>query len=51
MENEMISISKKEYKELLEDSIFLSFLQEAGVDNWDGYSEACKLEEEYLKEM
>jgi len=27
----------KEYKSLLEDAKFLQCLENAGVDNWDGY--------------
>jgi|WetSurMetagenome_2_1015567.scaffolds.fasta_scaffold341278_3 hypothetical protein len=42
MENdkEMIEISKEEYKHLLEDSKMLSALEQAGVDNWEGYDDA-----------
>lgn len=32
-----ITISKREYLELLDDSKFLNCLRNAGVDNWDGY--------------
>jgi hypothetical protein len=41
-----VTISKEEYESLLEDSQFLAALRAAGVDNWDGYSEAF----EYLDE-
>ena len=37
MNKETITISKQVYDELLEDSHFLQCLQDAGVDNWDGY--------------
>lgn len=37
---EMVTISKKEYDRLVEDSEFLSFLDGHGVDNWEGYDEA-----------
>jgi hypothetical protein len=40
---ETVTISKKEYESLLEDSEFLSALQGAGVDNWDGYDYAIEL--------
>lgn len=45
--SEMTTISKEEYDELSDDSLFLSCLRGAGVDNWDGYSFA---QEEYQKE-
>lgn len=32
---EMITITKKEYDELLDDSRLLNFLRNAGVDNWE----------------
>lgn len=37
---EQISISKSEYDSLVKDSIILSYLEQFGVDNWDGYGEA-----------
>ena len=45
MENdeEMVKISKEEYKHLLEDSDTLSALEEAGVDNWEGYDDAMDI--------
>ena len=36
--NEMITVSRKEYDQLIEDSIFLEHLHANGVDNWEGYS-------------
>ena len=42
-----ITISKKEYEELLEDQKLLQCLQGAGVDNWDGYDYAMEM----MKEM
>jgi len=39
----MITITKSEYKELLDQVRFLNCLEAAGVDNWDG----C----EYAQEM
>lgn len=36
----MISITEKEYVDLIVDSEKLSLLEGAGVDNWEGYSEA-----------
>lgn len=47
MENqEMVTITKKEYEELLNDSAFLSCLEACGVDNWSGYSDARQMLEE-----
>lgn len=37
---ETVTISKKEYDDLLADSKFLSLLEMFGVDNWEGYDEA-----------
>ena len=39
---ETVTISKKEYESLLEDSEKLSALEAAGVDNWEGYD--CAIE-------
>lgn len=41
-----ITITKKEYTELLEDQWLLVCLQSAGVDNWPGYDEAMRMAEE-----
>lgn len=43
---ETITISKKEYQRLINDSAFLSCLQSAGVDNWEGYDLAVELMQE-----
>jgi len=43
---DMVTITKKEYESLLEDSNWLNALENAGVDNWDGYSFAQELLEE-----
>lgn len=42
-DHETVTISKEHYDELIEDQAFLSCLQAAGVDNWDGYSEAQEM--------
>ena len=42
MDETMVTISKKEYEELQRDRDYLFALQEAGVDNWEGYSEAMR---------
>ncbi len=41
--NETVRISVEEYQKLMEDSVFLDCLMQAGVDNWDGYDEARAL--------
>ena len=46
MDEEMITISKKYYDSLVEDSQLLDRLRAAGVDNWGGYSEAFSEENE-----
>lgn len=38
----MVTISKKEYEELLEDSKVLTALYAGGVDNWEWYSESIE---------
>jgi len=40
MAEEIVSISKKEYDQLKSDSAFLQALMQAGVDNWEGFSDA-----------
>lgn len=39
-EVEMVSITKKEYDDMIEDQQLLQALQSAGVDNWEGYDMA-----------
>lgn len=41
MTNEMVSISKEEYEILLSRIDFLNCLEACGVDNWEGYGDAC----------
>jgi len=43
-----ITISKGEYEQLVEDSLLLQALRNAGVDNWDGWDFAIDLFEEYM---
>jgi len=43
---DMVTIPKKEYESLLEDSNWLNALENAGVDNWGGYNFAQELLEE-----
>ena len=46
MEEETVEITRKEYEQLKEDSSFLECLQEAGVDNWEGYDCAIEMSQE-----
>lgn len=40
---ETVTISKKEYESLLDDSEWRCAMEAAGVDNWEGYDFALKL--------
>lgn len=40
--DEVISVSRKKYDRLMEDSKKLQALEAAGVDNWDGYGFAME---------
>lgn len=46
MNEEMITITKAEYDRLREDSEWLSWLEGAGVDNWEGFDEARAMRDE-----
>lgn len=48
--DDTITITKTEYDQLIEDSEFLEALRQAGVDNWEGYSEAFEIQESWGKE-
>lgn len=37
VEEKVVLITLKEYEHLVEDSVFLNYLIENGVDNWSGY--------------
>lgn len=50
-EEETITISKKQYDQLMEDSLWLQCLSEAGVDNWSGIDEAWEILSEYEKDL
>lgn len=39
---EMVTVTRKEYESLLENSEILSSLECAGVDNWEGYDLAME---------
>ena len=43
MSEETVTISKKEYEYLLEDRKWRIALENAGVDNWEGYDYAREL--------
>ena len=43
MNDDTVTISKKEYFDLLDDMKMLNALIEAGVDNWSGYSYAIEI--------
>jgi hypothetical protein len=49
-ENQTITISIREYEDLIDDSLFLNALRNAGVDNWEWYGEAIREYEEEKKE-
>jgi hypothetical protein len=40
MTEENVTISKKEYDQLQDDSALLAFLRNHGVDNWCGWDDA-----------
>jgi hypothetical protein len=42
MQPETVTITKREYEELLDDAFFLNCLRNNGVDNWDGWDFACE---------
>lgn len=50
MSEEMITITKEKYDSLIEDFNFMRCLEDAGVDNWNGYEYAIELYSEMEKE-
>lgn len=46
MPEEMISIPKTEYDELIESQKWLQALENAGVNNWEGYDIAQEMMED-----
>jgi hypothetical protein len=42
MDSTMILVDADEYEELQDAQLMLQCLENAGVDNWDGYSEALR---------
>ena len=49
-DNPMITIPLQTYNSLVEDSLWLESLNAAGVDNWDGISEAHEFYQQMTKE-
>lgn len=50
MDPKVITIGLAVYEQLMKDSALLDALQKAGVDNWDGYSDAIhSLNERHTK--
>ena len=47
---EMVTITKAEYDRLLEQELWLNCLEQAGVDNWDGYDEAIDIRDSLQNE-
>jgi hypothetical protein len=43
MNEETVTISKKEYESLKEDTLWLRYLKRAGVDNWNGIDYAYEI--------
>lgn len=46
MDEDTVTITRKKYKALLKDSLWVDCLDCAGVDNWVGYDYALELFEE-----
>lgn len=51
MERKVVTISEAFYIELMMSNIYLDMLFSAGVENWDGISEAEKMYKEYLEKQ
>lgn len=47
-EIELITITRQNLEQLMDDSRFLEALKRAGVDDWDGYSEAVEIYREMI---
>ena len=50
MTTETITISKEDYEEMQQELLWLQALEDAGVDNWEGFDEAREIYQEYLRE-
>lgn len=51
MEEETVTISKKEYDELVDAAMWADALDAAGVDCWDGYDFAQERYADFKKEL
>lgn len=49
-EQEMVTITKREYDQLQKESHWLGCLEQAGVDNWCGFDEAREIYREETQE-
>ena len=49
MEEDFVRITRKEYEDLLDSEAFLIALEQAGVDNWEGYDYAREAYQEGLE--
>lgn len=45
--DKIVMIPQDEYNDLLESARWLCALEAAGVDNWEGFDEACKILKEW----
>lgn len=43
MSPQVVTLSQDDYETLKESADFLNMLLSCGVDNWEGYQEACDL--------
>jgi len=46
----MITISEEEYNKMLDRIMWLAALEAAGVDNWQGFDEACEIYNYWMQE-
>jgi hypothetical protein len=48
MEQKLITISKAEYDYLKSTALLLNLLEQAGVNNWEGYEDAVEIHESII---
>ncbi len=48
MKEKIYKLTESELRSLIEDSEFLKYLMDEGVDNWDWYEDACNSYNEML---
>lgn len=41
-ESNMVTITEERFNQLLDSELWLNCLENAGVDNWEGYDFACE---------